>query len=45
MTKQQQAPRVTVENFFGADLRPVINVKADSLDNMPLDTAAGLSTA
>ncbi len=42
MTKQQQAPRVTVENFFGADLRPVINVKADSLDNMPLDTAAGL---
>ena len=42
MTKQQQSPRVTVENFFGAELRPVINVKADSLDNMPLDTATGL---
>ena len=40
MTKQQQSPRVTVENFFGAELRPVINVKADSLDNMPLAMAA-----
>ena len=42
MTKQPQAPRITVESFFGAELRPVINVKADSLDNLPLDTASAM---
>lgn len=42
MTKQPQATRITVESFFGAELRPVINVKADSLDYLTLETASGM---